>query len=211
MTLDTLVPPRRRGRPKLADAPEKRQEILRVATELFLASGYREVTTRMVAQAAGISRQTLFNLYTDKAQLFRACLDFASPSYPESAIDPAQPPAVVLRQFAVELVHWLSRETGVVFSRLVLIDGRNLPELADVAEENQNTHFIAPLAAYLVKWDLEQPGSDANARIFIAMAIAQWNQAVSFGRDLPDDARTALNADRVTDIFLSGAASQPTP
>jgi AcrR family transcriptional regulator len=194
----------------MADVREKYQEILRVATDLFLARGYREVTTRMVAEAAGISRQTLFNLYTDKAQLFRACLDFASPSYPESALDPAQEPAIVLRRFVKELVQWLSRENSLAFSRLLLIDGRNLPELADVAEENQNTHFIAPLAAYLAKWGLEQPRNDTNARIFIAMAIAQWNQAVSFGRALPDDAETERNADRVTAIFLNGAASRRT-
>lgn len=209
MTVQSPVPLRRRGRPKMADAPEKRQEILRVATELFLALGYRDVTTRMVAEAAGISRQTLFNLYIDKAQLFRACLDFASPSYPESAIDPASEPAVVLRHFAVEMVRWLSRGSSLMFSRLVLIDGRNLPELAEVAAENQNTHFVAPLAAYLMKWGLDQPGSDANAKIFIAMVIAQWSQAVSFGRELPDEAQTDLHAERVTAIFLSGASTQP--
>jgi len=203
------VMPRRRGRPKAADAVGKRQEILRVATELFLTRGYREVTTRMVAEAANISRQTLFNLYKDKSQLLRACLDFTSPVYPGSALDPSQEPTATLNRFAVDLVHWLSRENSIGFSRLVLIDGRNLPELAAVAEENQNTYFIAPLAAYLVKWGLEQDGSDTNARIFISMAISQWSQAVSFGHDLPADAETERHAARITAIFLSGATAVP--
>jgi len=208
VTVQNTAVARRRGRPNAADATEKRREILRVATELFLARGYREVTTRMVAEAAGVARQTLFNLYTEKAQLFQACLDYASPTYPGSAINPADEPAAALPRFAVDLVQWLSRENSLGFSRLIMVDGRNSPELSSLAEKHQNAHFIGPLAEYLTKWALEHPGDDANARVFIAMAIAQWSQAISFGHDLPDRPQTESHAQRITGIFLKGAARQ---
>jgi AcrR family transcriptional regulator len=45
--------------------------LLRAAQTCFLERGYRHTTTRMIADRAGLTERTLFNLFPSKAELFR--------------------------------------------------------------------------------------------------------------------------------------------
>src|ERR1700730_17965224 len=62
----------RGGRPSRADALRRRQRILEVATELFLAEGYGSTTIEAVAARAGISKRTFYHRFDDKSALFAA-------------------------------------------------------------------------------------------------------------------------------------------
>ncbi len=48
-----------------------RDRLLRAAQTCFLEQGYIQATTRSIADAAGLSERTLFNLFPTKADLFR--------------------------------------------------------------------------------------------------------------------------------------------
>jgi TetR/AcrR family transcriptional repressor of mexJK operon len=50
--------------------PEKRAAILRAARAVFLRQGYDRTVLKDVADAAGVSRQTIYNHWSDKAALF---------------------------------------------------------------------------------------------------------------------------------------------
>lgn len=60
--------PRSAGRPK---DPAKRQAIMQAASRLFLERGYGEASMEAIAQAARVSKLTLYSHFTDKADLFR--------------------------------------------------------------------------------------------------------------------------------------------
>ncbi|MFZ0092242.1 MAG: TetR family transcriptional regulator [Solirubrobacteraceae bacterium] len=48
---------------------ETREQIALVAAELFVAAGFDAVTVDQVAEAAGVSRQTVFNYFPSKEQM----------------------------------------------------------------------------------------------------------------------------------------------
>jgi TetR/AcrR family transcriptional repressor of mexJK operon len=56
------------GRPK---DPAKRRAIMQAASALFLDRGYGEASMESIAQAAQVSKLTLYSHFTDKAALFR--------------------------------------------------------------------------------------------------------------------------------------------
>jgi AcrR family transcriptional regulator len=60
-----------------ARAASTRVSIIRAATAMFVEQGYGPVSIDAVAQAAGVSRATVFNAVGAKAALLRACYDVA--------------------------------------------------------------------------------------------------------------------------------------
>ncbi len=56
-------------------APARRQQILRVAIEVFSRNGFRGTTTKSIAAAARVSEATLFLHFPTKRQLYHAILE----------------------------------------------------------------------------------------------------------------------------------------
>ena len=63
-----------RGRPK-ADPDIPRSNILKATTEVLLQSGYQKATTLSIANACGISKNTLYNHFPSKEALFIALIE----------------------------------------------------------------------------------------------------------------------------------------
>jgi len=59
-----------RGRPTLEQSQELDEAIKSSALELFLDQGYEATTMESIAEAAGITKRTLYKRYNDKAELF---------------------------------------------------------------------------------------------------------------------------------------------
>src|SRR5579884_822985 len=53
----------------------RRRNLLEAAERLFLRDGYRHATMERVAEEAGVSKQTLYNYFADKEELFTALLE----------------------------------------------------------------------------------------------------------------------------------------
>ena len=53
-------------------APQRRQQLLDVATKLFAAAGYDATTTAAIAAAAGVTEPILYRHFKSKAELFVA-------------------------------------------------------------------------------------------------------------------------------------------
>ena len=54
---------------------ERRQQILKVAMEIFAERGFRGTTTKEIAQAAGVSEAMVFKHFANKDELYSAILD----------------------------------------------------------------------------------------------------------------------------------------
>ena len=59
------------GMPRLK-APQRREQIMEVATKLFAVHGYDGTTTAAIAEAAGVTEPILYRHFTGKAELFIA-------------------------------------------------------------------------------------------------------------------------------------------
>jgi len=72
-------PVRRRGRPRLAS----RALLEEAAFELFLEQGYAGTTVEEITQRAGVSRNTFFNYFGTKSDVFWGDIDRALAALPE--------------------------------------------------------------------------------------------------------------------------------
>lgn len=59
------------GRPKnVVDQPSMRDEVLSIASRLFMELGYEPVSLNMIAQRAGVTKASVYYYFTNKADLF---------------------------------------------------------------------------------------------------------------------------------------------
>lgn len=65
---------KQRGRPR-ADMGTQRAEILNAAMAVLVERGYQKTTTLIVAKTCGISKQTLYNHFSSKEELFIAVVE----------------------------------------------------------------------------------------------------------------------------------------
>ncbi len=69
-------PARRRGRP-LRDGPDRREDIIRASTFLFLRDGYTSTTLRRIARAADVNVALVHYYFTSKQGLYQEVLNAA--------------------------------------------------------------------------------------------------------------------------------------
>ena len=91
-----MTEPRRQGRPK---SEEKRQDILRAASTLFLKEGFANTSMDSVAKASGVSKQTVYSHFSSKDSLFKAAIGSKCRSYQLDALQID----VILQKFAMRL------------------------------------------------------------------------------------------------------------
>ena len=113
---DAPAPGRRRAAALPAD--ERRSSIVAVTIPLLLEHGER-LTTRLIADTAGIAEGTLFRVFPDKDAILDAavdaCVDPAPFEEALSALDPSRPLAAVVAD-AVRIAQVRVIEVGRVFS-----------------------------------------------------------------------------------------------
>ena len=109
-----------RGRPK-ADPDIQRSNILKATTEVLLQSGYQKATTLSIANACGISKNTLYNHFPSKEALFIALIenratamnDLLATALQDVTLDLAD----VLRQFGRLVLGVLTSDVSVAINR----------------------------------------------------------------------------------------------
>jgi AcrR family transcriptional regulator len=195
----------RRGRPTADDARQKLAQVIAVAREQFIELGYRAVTMRGVAEKAQVSTRTLYNRYADKLSLFAACLDFGAVAFPQLDAPPEADRYRVLREHAAAIVTLLAQDSSLRLGMLVYREGGDFPELARASEVNQDRYLVQPLAAYFRSLDLAtEPDAKELAKLFINMALSEWQRRVVYRHPMPPQAEIERHAAFVTAVFLDG-------
>src|SRR5271165_5880064 len=62
------------GRPTREEAAQRDERLIEVATNLFMERGFEGTSIDAVAEAAGVSKPTVYSRYHDKKGLFAAVL-----------------------------------------------------------------------------------------------------------------------------------------
>ncbi len=150
----------RPGRPPGANASAS---VLAAAKALFLARGYDHVNLEQVGEAAGVSRQTVYNLFGSKEQLFRSVVEahWASIAADYAAAfsrpaDLSQGAAAVLTELGTAVVRFIRHTEQVAFTRLVIAESRQLPWIAQEFYRLGKQPLIAAFSRCL--GDLSQAG-----------------------------------------------------
>jgi AcrR family transcriptional regulator len=181
----------------------KRCKIIEAATAVFVRDGFVGASIDAVAEAAGVSRQTIYNQIGDKEKLFAevvreiterssAVLLATLATFPETPQDIE----AELVSFAVRLTrNCLCDSQAAALRRLIEAEGHRYPELFTTWKEygpGRNWPAIADRFARLAKsGDIELSDPELATRQFMAL----------IGADLPPGPR-----DEITDAELETAA-----
>lgn len=100
----------------------RKREILQAASEVFAALGYDPANMQLIAESAGVTKATLYAHFGNKAQLFRAVIEYWLEELPEPALaDPAEGNLrTQLDEVARELLRQTAHPASLALTRLLM-------------------------------------------------------------------------------------------
>jgi AcrR family transcriptional regulator len=118
------------GRPRQMLEAERRRQLIAAAADLFLHRGYHATTMDDVARCAGMSKKTVYQVFSSKSELFDALLAdwFAPFTAPIEADD--RPPRQVLTEALFRLANFALSERQVLLMRLLIAETSCSEEIA---------------------------------------------------------------------------------
>lgn len=153
---------------------EKAEQILRGALPEFLKYGYARTSMDRVAQAAGVSKQTLYSHFSDKDGLFTALVKrMAAEKFRLVWLHPLEgKPEEVLRDLAYRLLKEGEDEDYLCFMRLIVAESAQRPDLSQIFLSNIAQPAIKIFVQYLNSHpELKVKDPEATARIFVGSLI----------------------------------------
>jgi len=139
----------RRGRPRDAG---KDEAILQAAGDLFMERGYEAVSLDAVAQAAGVSKATIYARYADKDALFTAVLrqECERAVSPDSFLPaPDQPVRDTLILVATRFLNLVTGEKAMQMNRVLVAESGRAPRMAQLFYETAVLALKNRFAAWL--------------------------------------------------------------
>ena len=149
MALADAQGPKPRGR--RPDAA-KRQAIFEAAREAFFTEGYG-ASMDVIAHRAGVSKQTVYNAFATKDELFAAIIADTSERMvaPLERQDPETPPNQVLTELARHYLDLVLSDRSVALLRMLATQRAQFPQLVDTFYRNGPANTLARTAGYLAE------------------------------------------------------------
>jgi AcrR family transcriptional regulator len=211
---------RRGGRPSRLEAEQIREQILDVATELFLDDGYGITSIEAIARRARISKRTFYHRFKDKADLFGAVVHRVV-----ERLRPERGVAVfeglefeeTLRRMAALMVRAALSPQALAIQRVIIAEARRFPELAAVLnEQGTRAEAISFITGFLEQearrgtLALHHPAFAAEQ--FMQMVVsAPQRRALGLGTPMTEAEKDEW-AQNAVDLFLDGCrARKPVP
>ncbi len=177
----SVVPP---GRPALPEDGEalnlKHVQILDGAARVFAQDGYEGASMSRIAAEAGVSKGTLYNYFTCKAELFadyvqRECAKRVAQVFDD--LDYARSAEDTLGRIGRRMIAMLVSEPALVIHRMVVAEAERFPQLARTFYQAGPAPAMAHLAAYLrhlgTQARLDVPDPAFGAEQFFALIQTQ--------------------------------------
>ena len=121
--------------PCTGESEAKRQQILAGAKVVFADHGFEGASMSAIARQAGVSKGTLYNYFTNKADLFAAFVEQNCREKLPAALAPVQtnqPVRKTLTEIARGMVQLITSREGIMLYRIIVSEAPHFPELATV-------------------------------------------------------------------------------
>jgi len=158
----------RGGRPTREDSEQLRDQLLEVATDLFLSQGYGATSIEAVASRARVSKRTFYSRFSDKPALLRAVV--------QRMIDGLRPPADVpllsgkeleeiLRNLARLILQAALSPKALALHRLMVAESQRFPDVAAAVAKVGGRQEAVTLIARLLQEHAQTraPGTGLDA------------------------------------------------
>lgn len=198
-----------RGRPTAQQATSIDRAIVDVARSMFLADGFDAVGMKQVAEAARVSKGTLYARYPSKEALFKAVIEKTVEDWSaEASQQDTQLTDDIeqrLRHHATIIATWLGRPDVLALQRLLMSVEERFPELVDVMRDRGHDYIVG-----VITRDIESAAERAGRTAKDALSVARLLVAAVTGAQLQDDKETPRDkglqayAQRVVDVIIAG-------
>jgi AcrR family transcriptional regulator len=184
--------------------PEERRAALIAATLPLLGNCGTRVTTRQIAEAAGVAEGTIFRVFRDKEELIRTAIDAVFDPVPTlgelGGIDTDLP----LRERLVEITAVLQRRLAAVFNLMIAL-GMTAPP--DEAEARRRA--AGPPEAVVVAFIVGMLKADQDRFRVPVVEVVRMLRLLTFAGSHPliTDGRL-LTAEEIADVVLHGVCHQ---
>jgi AcrR family transcriptional regulator len=118
------------GRPRQMSEDERRRQLVAVAGEMLLRKGYRATTMDDVAQCAGMSKKTVYQLFSAKSELFDALLAEWLAPFTIPVESDGRSPREVLIDALCRLVNFTLSERQISMFRLLIAETSHSEDIA---------------------------------------------------------------------------------
>lgn len=128
----------------------KERQILDGAAVVFARDGYEGASMSRIASEAGVSKGTLYNYFTGKAELFAAYVHRDCSRWIALIFDDLDAlPAEMLKQVGLRMLRMLLAEPSLTMYRMVIGEAEKFPELAKAFYNAGPAHAVADVAVCL--------------------------------------------------------------
>ena len=197
-----------------AKRDERREAILDVARDCFLAEGYAATSMSTIAARLGGSKGTLYNYFKNKDVLFGAMMQRQCAELQEALFDAdfwVGEPHDRLTRYAQKFLRQLLQPDALAMHRIVVSESERAPELGRAFYEAGPRVVLERVGEYL--GGLMDEGRMRRADPFLAaqhfkdLALSglYWNRVwMVIGQPTPDE--IDRHAERAVDVFLRAYA-----
>jgi TetR/AcrR family transcriptional regulator, mexJK operon transcriptional repressor len=201
------------GRPTLAEARRRHEHLLGIAGEMFMRLGFDGTSIDAVAEAAGVSKRTLYAHYADKSELFGAVLRgliercLVPITRFQSSTDALEP---TLIEIGRHLLTSVLAPAAVSVHRIVIAESERQPAFGRLAHAEGRKLAVEAIAGVLRRHRarLRVRNLHLAAAQFLSLVVDNSLCLATLGiEDGNGDIDAQVRA--AVDLFLSGAA-QPT-
>lgn len=193
----------------------KRDQILKVAGQLFMEHGFTAVTMESIAEAAPVSKPTLYNHFESKAALFFAVMearaDFLFHTI-EGEIKHDRSVEETLTKLAHSFLDVVLRPEAIRMYRIMIAEASNFPELGNIFYQSGPRRVSQLISDYLAKEHkegrlyVENPDLSANFFINMIKGNGHMQCILALKEKIPPKERAEI-IDYAVKVFLSGHRS----
>ncbi|HWG81090.1 MAG TPA: TetR/AcrR family transcriptional regulator C-terminal domain-containing protein [Stellaceae bacterium] len=199
----------RGGRPTMADAQRRQAYLIEVAGAMFMKLGFDGTSIDAVAEAASMSKRTVYARYKDKSELFSAVLRdlierWLVPITRFQSVDAELEP--MLLEIARHLLTSALAPQAVSLHRIIIGEAERRPEFGRLAHSEGRQAGVRAIAAALKRHHAELRCDDLEqaAEQFMSLVIDSSLRLAVLGiapraRDIEGRVRAAVG------LFLNGA------
>jgi len=192
---------------------DSRQRLIDAATEAFIEEGYRASIDR-IAERAGVARQTIYNQFLDKEDLFSEVANQAADTILVSLDSDCKDVRTQLIQLGEGLRQRILGDVGLALFRVVIAEAPHFPLLARAFFDKGPGRTLSRLADFLLRamddGALRRDDPELAAEMLISMLDAFDNTRRMLGvSTFPSDQEQNRVA-RIVDTFLRAYAPEGT-
>lgn len=191
----------------------KRRAILDAAGRLFLERGFNATSMDAIAEAAPVSKPTLYSHFKDKSDLFAAvvsarCCSLVHALYVHTS-DDEEDTETALRAIANSFFDLIYSRDSLSLYRIIISELKQFPALGKTLYSEGPQKIVSLLSVYLVQQNekgiLQIENPEMASRLFFSMLKGDHHMQCLLGvRDQVLPAERTLIIDSVVRLFVDG-------